>query len=725
MNNNILNERLVRMGLGHWAARPGAESLPAALDLLPWWALLVRDPERDSQEICDLPSVIAATFGMDGPDNQRVGQSISILKSALPIPATLPELTRALSRKAIGEGFRTRTTSGTAEGILWMLGFLANQNDQNGLRKLFVDTAIQILVDPSSDESSRLVRVISLISVRYGFEELAAPLAALVDGQEACLSLEIPGALANLGEPGHRALLGLLSFNGSRKSPELRAAIAAYFDNDFDGLVPLLESEGWQQRASTARLLCHLARAGKQPAAVLEMLLSRARLEQDSDAIAVISNGIGVAVQKIGKPGVEAVLATLQNQFGDGSGNYLIDALLLADPKFLDPIDIENLRLNHDNTRGVSLKRRRAINRILSWQEGYPVCVADWATDSVYRLLQWEDLKLPLAVQSWFSATPTLPADELIVGLLSSGRYNENHGFAIAQVLRQRGSDHRILKAVELAGCTALSAGQSKMWTTLCGVLAGSSSPVALHPAELRAAFGVAAGTPLPPDWAAAGRLLAIASNSVKQAQGALNLIAGMGPDFREMARHALATTPPHKDKNWSLSSIPIAGRLGSQGLDSSILGGNPIHLSHPVELPPEFQLLFDKISPEWTTPTGSFIGLQVASAHQADFSYRFNDWQNTKRVEACLAETPVIIIQRAILAAVSTDDAKLNQIGLRLAHLAPESALEGALGPLILVHRQRARANGIEHQLEASPTPTDDDDEDLNFESLEDFLES
>jgi hypothetical protein len=90
-----------------------------------------------------------------------------------------------------------------------------------------------------------------------------------------------------------------------------------------------------------------------------------------------------------------------------------------------------------------------------------------------------------------------------------------------------------------------------------------------------------------------------------------------MGPDFREMARHALATTPPHKDKNWSLSSIPIAGRLGSQGLDSSILGGNPIHLSHPVELPPEFQLLFDKISPEWTTPTGSFIGLQVASAHQ------------------------------------------------------------------------------------------------------------
>ena len=118
MNNNILNERLVRMGLGHWAARPGAESLPAALDLLPWWALLVRDPERDSQEICDLPSVIAATFGMDGPDNQRVGQSISILKSALPIPATLPELTRALSRKAIGEGFRTRTTSGTAEGIL-------------------------------------------------------------------------------------------------------------------------------------------------------------------------------------------------------------------------------------------------------------------------------------------------------------------------------------------------------------------------------------------------------------------------------------------------------------------------------------------------------------------------------------------------------------------------------------------------------------------------------
>ena len=720
MTNNTLNERLVQMGLGHWA-RPGTESLPAALDLLPWWALVVRDPERDSQEICDLPSVIAATFGIERSDSQRIGQSISILKSAIPIPAkTLPELCLALSKKAVEEGWRTRTTSGTAEGILWMLGFLANQNDQNGLRKLFVDTAIQILLDPSSDESNRLARVISLISVRYGFEELAAPLAALVDGQEPCLAIEIPGALACLGEPGHRALLRLLGFNGSRKSPELQAAIAACFEDDFDGLLPFLESDrGWQVRASTARLLCHLARAGKQPAAVLEMLLSRARVEQDCDTISVMTVGIGIAVQKIGKNGVEAVLATLQNQFGDGSGHHLIDGLLLAGPEFINPIDVEALRMNHDNTRGVSLKRRRAINRILSWQEGYPVCVADWATDSVYRLLQWEDLKLPLAVQSWFSATPDISLDQLIAGLFSSGRSNENHGFAIAQVLR-RGDDHRTIKAIQLACVQALATGQSKLWSTLCGVLAGCWSQVALHPAELRAAFGVAAGTPLQPDWAAAGRLLNIASSPVKQAQGALILLAGMGTEFRDMARHALATTPPYKDKRWSLSNIPIAGRLGSQELDASAVGGNPIDLCHPMDLTPESALLFDRVHPDWTTSTGCFLGLQVACFHQADFSSKMNDWNNTKRVEACLQEAPVIQVQRAILAAVSTDDAKLNQIGLRLAHHAPESALEeGPLGPLVAIHRQRARANGIE-----LPTPPDDDDEDLSFESLEEFLE-
>ncbi len=719
--NETLNNRLTAMGLGH-LNRKCPKAAPAALDLLPWWGFQVYDPERGADRFVDLALPLTGTC--NGESTERSGDNsspLSILHSALPLePAT--GLAHKLGRKTVQEGQRKSIPEGLVSGLLWVLGTLMERSDGTGIRPVLVHAASHLLVNPTQGESGKIIRVIGALAVRHRLEELADPLAAAVRMDDPCVSLEVPGYLSRLGEPGLEALRCLRASARVPNLAELRAALAALFENDFDGLVPFLESDtGWRVRGATARLLGQLARSGRQSGAVLEMLLSRARTEENRNTRAVMGDGIGIAVRNLGTEGVNLVLETLREKFDDGHGEFLLDALLLAGPECLNPVDIEHLRTAAQGSSGMAEKpRKQAINRILSWQEGYPVCLMDWTVPSVYRLLQWEDLPLPPAVRNWFSPTPEIPIDQLLAGLLRSEE-KDVLGYAVAQSLRQKPCE--VLPIVELSCVQALVLGHSQRWAALSGVLAGSNAPVCLHPAELRAALELGAGVPLEPDWAAAGRLLAVASHPVKQAKGALSLLAGMGPDFRELARHAMATTPPPSQKHSALGSIPDGNRLGPSRLDPSPVGGLPIQLPNPSDFPTELHLLFDATPREWTVGAGCLKGLETMSLQQLDFSGRLARWGDPECLRKIVAVTPTLQLQRAILAAVACGDEDLNRIGMRVANLSPDSVLDGPLGPLIEIHRRRGVQLHPESQIQPATSPDLVSGMDDLLQELEDLL--
>ena len=709
------------MGLGH-LNRKCPNTAPAALDLLPWWGFQVYDPERDGDRFVDLACLLTGTCNDESAGRSGDSSSpLSILHSALPLePATV--LAHKLGRKTVQEGRRKSIPEGLVAGFLWTLGTLMERAEGTGIRPVLVHTASQLLVNPTRDDSGRIIRIIGAVAARHRLEELAEPLAAAVRNDDPCVSLEVPGYLSRLGEPGLEALRQLRPSARFPNHAELRAARAALFENDFDGLVPFLESDaGWRVRGATARLLGQLARLGHPSGAVLEMLLSRARTEEDADTRAVMGDGIGIAVRNLGTEGVDLVLETLRDKFDDGHGEFLLDALLLAGPDCLNPVAIEHLRAAAQGSNGMAEKpRKQAINRLLSWQEGYPVCLMDWTVPSVYRLLQWEDLPLPPAVRNWFSPTPDIPIDQLLAGQLTSEE-KDVLGYALAQSLRQKPSE--VLPIVELSCVQALVLGHSPRWAALCGVLAGSHAPVGLHPAELRAALGIGAGVPLEPDWAAAGRLLAVASHPVDQAEGALSLLAGMGPDFRELARYALATTPPPSEKHSALGSLPDGTRLGPSRLDPSPVGGIPIRLPNPSDFPTGLHLLFDETPQEWTVGAGCLKGLESMSLHQLDFSRRLARWGDPEFLREIVALTPTLQLQRAILAAVACADEDLNRIGIRVASLSPDSVLDGPLGPLVEIHRRRGTQLNPESQIPAATSPDLLSGADDLIQELEDLL--
>ncbi len=694
-------ERLGRMGLGHLNRTPVAGT-PTSLDLFPWWAQIVFDPERDEDLLMDVSRILAEIGTGVASEGGREARSLSILESTLPFEP-VPSLARRLAGRAVQEGRHRRISDDTVVGILWSLGFMASGPHQADVRPVLVDLAHQLLVDRRKGDASTIVRILGKVAAQRGLEELAPPLAAAAVSDNPCVALELPGFLARLGEPGWGALRRLGTTAVGQRSEALRASLAACLEGDFDGLVPFLESpEGWQVRGATARLLGELVRAGRPPGAALEMLLSRARLEDDSDTRAVMADGIGIAVLKLGAEGVAAVLGILRDQFDDGHGDFLLDALLLAGPEAIDPVELEHLRVAPQGGDGMADKsRKRALNRLLSWQRGYPVCVADWASPTVFRLLQWEDLPLPPAVSGWFSTDPDIPLDQILARILS-GEGCDLLGYALAQILRRQGGAS--LPAIELAAVQSLVQGNSSQWSTFCGVLAGCAVPIGLHPAELRAALGEGVGVPLVPDAAAAGRLLAVASHPVDQAQVALTLLSEMGPDFRELARHALATTPPPKDRPSGLGSILGSGRLGPSKLNATAVGGIPIQLCEPAGLPLECQLLFERTPPQWTAGVGCLHGLESISRQQLDFSSRLTDWNNLEGVRSITAEAPVLQTQVAILAAVACGDEDLNRIGMRVACVAPDTVLGGHLGPLVAIHRQRGAERQVVSQGDSEP---------------------
>jgi hypothetical protein len=724
--SSALAERLVRMGLGH-LVRSTAEPGLAVLDLFPWWAIQVTNPGRSCRHFDDLAKLLAAEVFNLPREDRRHDQGRALLESALPL-GSLAEVAHTLGRVALQQGTAMPETEEAGRAALWALSFLAERPDGGEPRSVLAATVRKILLGLGEDAASAdTLRVIGLLACRRALPESADLLLAAANSSDPALILELPGFLAGLGTEGEAALARLTAAKCSRPK-ELKAALSAVLEGDFDGLAPFLdEDSNWEVRLAAARTVGQLARLGKTPAAALEILLARARQEEDCDTRAVLSEGIGYAVAHVGQEGRAAVLETIRETFDAGGGAFLFDALLLAGGAGAEPVELERCRLVGRDRRNQAEDQNRAINRLLAWVPGYPVSVCDWARPSVYRLLQWSGLELPPAIRGWFTADPTVEFHQ-VAALLVRDDDAEAVAYCAAQGLRREPESR--LPALETLCVHSQNLGASRRWGALCGILAGCPVPVQPHPAELRAGVGARAGTPLTPEWSAAGRLLAGAGGPMRQAGSALQLLAAMGPEFRELARHALATeAEPGCPANVS-QAVPRR-RLPEAGL----LGGSPFRLTPPAELPDELQPIFDLAVPlAWRTDPGRVRGLLVTALHNVDWSGRLAKWKDAATLERIVtavanSEEPELLLH-AVLAAGGTQDTDLHKLAIKIARAIPESLLAaGELGAL--ARPWSARATGEEATAgnsNASKTGSandlaDLDDDELDFADLEELL--
>lgn len=713
------------MGLGH-LCRPGTEGQPCAFDLFPWWSLNVLEPERDSNQVGSLPQFLVEVLYSSGRNGRRHDRACALVEGALGL-ATPASLAVRIAEHARRMSIGARGWHDTLGLCLYTIQHLARTPNGASARPVLVDLIRRLIPGPRDGDAGELLRFIGPIATAHGLHELAEPIASCVVNKDPCVVIQIPGFLARLGEPGIEALRGLRSMEDCTHSKELKAALDAYWERDFDSLACFLDGDGgWTMRSATARLLGQLAAAGHSPESVLEMLLTRARTEEDSDTQSLLCCGIGSAVRSLGAEGRRAVVETIRETFDGGQGGFLFDALLVAGGEGLDPLELERLRPIKRQGHRLESDRNRAVNRLLAWQEGYPNAFADWSTHTVCRLLQWTDMPVPPAIQGWFTTRPTVEAEQVLSTLVLD-EDSEPPAYCAAQVLRRE--PENLLPILELSSIQSLNSGSSTRWSVVNGLLAGCPMVVGLHPADFRAAMGQHAGEPLAPDWASAGRLLTIASTSLKQAQSALLMLAGMGPGFRELARHALVSLPNPEGDPSGIHAIPDGNRLARGKLDPAVLGGIPFRLPSPSNLPHGFQLLFGVTPKEWTEGEGCLRGLETMSLQQLDWSSNLARWHEIPVVNRILADATPRQIQRAILAAVGCGDSDLNRIGLRLAVLAPEAALEGPLGGLVGLLRQRGRELGVESEAaDASPAkppaPVLDPDSERFLAELEDLIE-
>lgn len=687
-----MHERAIGMGIasGFTKLNEGpADGLVSALDLFPWWMLHLLDPDRYDSGLGNLPRLLVDECLGCRRKMTRRERALQIYDCAVPL-GTRTDVERALLRVIQRRRERVSSKGNDSATALRALAHLAQTGGVASPEASFAPAAHSLVAgEPGFPPTLRLL---GLLIAQHGFQELAVCLPRCAASGDPGLGLELPGYLACLGKAGRAQSEALMSEATEGNRTPVRAALDAWQEHDFDGLDPFLNHQDWRLRCATARLLAHFARVNHAPEAVLEMLLARSRVEEDSDTQSVLAQGLGETIRQVGPSAAEPVLALLGERNGSDSNAFLLDGLLFGQPARMEGARLERLRGAGGSQGWHQAAEAQALNRLLAWQTGVPVSVADWIQPPVIRVLQWQTAELPPSVSSWFATSTTVEAHQLTACLMRE-THAPTDGYLAAQYLKHHPEVTGIWEALCIQ---ALNLGRSEVWELLAAVLAGSRHPVSLHPAELRCALGFRAGLPLGGDWAGVGRLLTVAGSRLEQAREALCLLAVHSPEVRELTRHSLASLAANPGASETGSALPPVGAFGPDKLDPAMLGGSPLKLVFPQELPLEFQPLFGLIPPAWENCGPSLRGLEVSALHQIDWSGKLANWSNPQAVANILTGQSIEQIQRAILATAMSADADLNCLAKRLAMAVPDGVLEGALGRIVAVIRKRQLQTGI-----------------------------
>lgn len=681
---DVFQRRASAMGIPFVPQGPLGPEVVATLDVFPWWMIVVYEPNRHDSRVGDLGTVLVEQrYGIQAPKGSRA-RSVAHYMAGVPI-GTRDDIVRLLLEVVQKGARRDPLMEERMDVALVGLGFLRATGGDPGPFQQAVDAMVRCRCG-----KERALKAVGLLAAQHGWPDLAPSIAEFARVDDIDVLLEIPGYLACLGDAGRAMAEPMLARVPAARRSGVQAAVSAWLEGDFDGLDPYVNARSWETRASSLRLLSLLARMQVAPGMILEILLARAREEEDRDCQRVLGSAVGEAVRHLGRDGASRVVEAIEVLAGDGSSAALLDGLLLAGRSLLGVAELEVLRRT---LRPHGLEGILALNRCIARQAGVPISVFDWIHGGFLGFLQWNSVALPSGIAPWLGRTPVLGEVDgpQVSSVMLRGVCREADGLLAGQYLR---SHPGVTPVWESLAIQSMNCGESDDWSTLIHVLAASRHPVSLHPAEMRCAIGGARmGMPLRFDWSAVGRLLAVAGSRLEQAQAALWHLGQMGPDVGALTLGVLSTLPSKVECEPGPGSLPPAGRLATAGGHFLSLGLPQVWVPSPMSFPPEYHPLL-RILPRKPVDGPTLVdSVERSSLNQSDWAESLLPSKNPSQLAPLLEGLPLEDVQRAVLAAGMCHDSDMHDVGLRLASAAGDRLVHGPLGALASVHLGWARA--------------------------------
>ena len=686
-------ERAAAMGLDLSIDGVDTTNWVSAVDLFPWWMLEVLDGERADSRQWHLGKLLVSrryNISVGESEHRLAWQTFT---ACLPVGSRdevrqmLLEIVRECA--AFGEGVSDRP----AVAALCGLAHLRRTEPGGSQGRDAFEEAVWALV-PGKLEHMDALRAACRLTAESGIRSLVGAIVEIARKEVPALMLDACGCLARLGPEGAAALQALPGQVGAKVSTLVQALIDAWERHDFDGLDPSFNSEQWHVRGAAARFLSDLVVAGGPGGPALEILLARFRVEEDCDVKTLLAESLGEVLHRCGSGGAGRVLTLIQELGGEGNSQHLLDALTFSGQPGVPAEQLESLRplFEKGDRYGAA-----ALNRCLAFQEGVRPSVLDWIHVPVVKALQWSRIRLPASVAGWFTSTPDIEGHQVTAAILREVEL-EHAGNLAAQFLRHH---PELVHVWERLACLYLNSGTPAVWSLLASALAGTPHAVSMHPAELRCALGASCAPAPRFSWSAVGRLVAVAASPVSHARDAIRLLGSMGPEARELARHALGTIPSGRTSLTGMAALPPPVGIGPSQAPPGSLGTMASRAPGPGAFPLEFQPMFSLRPRAFTQGARAIDGLVVGALHWAEWGADLMSWQDATKTSAVVEEAPIERVQQAIVACGMSGRPGLVRLIRNLGQAAGPACRQGGLGPLVGVLVDRVMA-----EPEATPEP-------------------
>jgi hypothetical protein len=678
-DHSIVVSRLRAMGLWFSETMPIEPESLSVSDLFPWWMIKVIQRDRCQVSHGHLGSLLTRhRYGLR--DDSYSPRPFQTLCAGIPLGSAeiQGQSIHACLMSVVNEGGLRRENDVTA--LLCALAHLERAGSGQPIR---FASAAKSLVD-EMDSFQVAHRAIAHLVALHGFESLIDTVGRMLQFEHRATCLEAAGSLLQFGGAGRERVEAA----HHRASPRNRAVIDSVLESaesgTLDALDPWLNDDDWQVRASAARVIAHLmASRCVNPGFAMEALIARMENESENDNRWVLSQTLGQAVAADPDQAVDMIFSKLGDLEGTNPTRDLMCALSLGVGPAVDAGIFERLR---DGFSEFDESSRCALNRCLSWVDGMPVSPFDWICPEVIRSLQWGRWALPASVASWFSSESRIESH-----LVTATLYRERMPAHLASLgLHHLNRNPHVLPIWEQVLTRAANLGNDAVWEVFAAIIAGSRISSGLMPVELRCAIG-AGGTPCPEfSPAGIGRLIALASTSLRSSKEAVELLSQASPDIREIARNALMTVADGIQCPADLQSLPPRCGLGPSRCDPSPLGLWLNRSARPEEMSPEYQPLFGMGPAGWKKSGSPLEGLLVSCQHRTRWGDDVFEWFDPQEVAALLQREPASRVQQAVAACCLSGVETLVEVGQILAASIEGTPPDGPLGEMVAICQER-----------------------------------
>jgi hypothetical protein len=683
----VIWDRLENMGIITGSRPDNLEGCVSAIQLFPWWMMVVNNPERAHSTASHLGAILCRTkFGLSA-SGDRHRRAFDILTCSVPIgtPAQISDILR----EACFRGIASCGDSDDAVTALVALAHLEFVQGVNPGRFLELVSAIDM------ESESALLAALKIVGTHQIQEAVGFVTNVARNCSNRVVLITAAGILAKLGDSGRAALSRNLG--GSQHSKTICKAARESLAGTFDGLDPFLANpECWMQRGAAALLIGHLVEAGAPAEPALEILLERHRAEEDADNRSVIASALAKVLRHAADP--------------QGAKMLLLGEKLVRDGELFQAVLFSGLEITDADLSALSKVKRRVVgaNRLLTSHGVLPPSLRDWLSPSIIKALQWDSWLPPKAVRSWFENAGSVPGAEL-AEVVNENTSTEYEGSLAVAFLR---AHPEVAPVYERLRVVRMNLGHQDSFDVFSSSLAGAWTPISAEPAELRCAFGTHAGPPPAPTPRAVGRLLAVASSSLPNgSRTAMRLLSVMDENVRKITAECLATLPVGITSLNGPQCEPTQTGLGVRGLTDSGLGSPQSRPAAVACLPDEFQILFGHVPAAWQSNPMKQLNALILAAHgRSDWFGSLRKWGDKAAVKSFVDAVPAEALCRAIIAIRRGVNNGMAPIALSLAKMLPASSIPEPFQCFFL---------GLTEAAESEVKPEIEDDEEFDFESL------